>query len=264
MERNQKYKIVILILSVFIVIESATLVVLLLRRRQAIKKMPKAALPVKGRIAIVLDDWGYNLDTLYIVEQIKYPFTASVLPRLEYSKAVALELHKLGFQIILHLPMEPHEKVRLEKNTVMTSMKEREIINIIGQDLDNINFAVGVSNHMGSKATEDLRTMRIILNELRKRNLFFLDSFVSPKTVCSDLAEKLQIRFIKRDIFLDNKENPEYINGQINKLKRKAMMYGYAVGIGHDRKITLEVLKETMPELEKEGYKLVFLSQLVK
>ena len=74
----------------------------------------------------------------------------------------------------------------------------------------------------------------------------------------------MHVGFVKRDIFLDNKEEAEYIKGQIYKLKRNAQMYGHAVGIGHDRKITLEVLKETMTELEREGYKLVFVSELVK
>jgi len=261
MKKDQGYKIAILILSVIVAVESILLTYLWISRPKKIIKIP--TIP-KGKIAIVIDDWGYNLDNLYLLDQIKYPFTASLLPRLDYSKAVALELHKRGFQIILHLPMEPHEKYRLEKNTILTSMGEQEIINIIGQDLADIHYAIGVSNHMGSKATEDLRTMSIVLNELKKRNLFFLDSLVSPKTICSNLADKLHVGFAKRDIFLDNKEEVEYIKGQIYKLKRKAQVYGHAVGIGHDRKITLEVLKETMPELEREGYKLVFVSELVK
>src|SRR3989338_9408006 len=170
------------------------------------KKVIKIPTIPKGKIAIVIDDWGYNLDNLYLLDQIKHPFTASVLPRLAYSKAGALELHQRGFQIILHLPMEPHEKYRLEKNTILASMDEQAIINIIVQDLADIHYAIGVSNHMGSKATEDLRTMSIVLNELTKRNLFFLDSRVSPKTICSNLAAKLHVGFAKRDIFLDNKE----------------------------------------------------------
>lgn len=262
MERNQRYKIAILILSVVLVVESAALIFLLTRRPP--KRVPKMALPIKGKIAIVIDDWGYNQDNLYILGQIKYPLTASVLPRLDYSKAVALELHNRGFQVILHLPMEPHEKYRLEKNTILTSMDEQAIIKIIARDLDDIHYAVGVSNHMGSKATEDLRTMRIVLNELKKRKLFFLDSRVSPKSVCSHLADKLRVGFTQRDVFLDNQEEPGYIKEQIYKLKRKAQVYGRAVGIGHDRRITLEVLKEKMPELEREGYKLVFVSDLVK
>jgi polysaccharide deacetylase 2 family uncharacterized protein YibQ len=39
---------------------------------------------------------------------------------------------------------------------------------------------------------------------------------------------------------------------------------GSAVGIGHDRKITLEVLRDVMPQLAKEGYKLVFVSELAQ
>jgi len=255
------YQILTLVLSLVVIIETILLIYLWISRPRKIIKMPAIT---RGKIAIVIDDWGYNLDNLYLADEIKYPFTVSILPRLDYSKAVALELHKRGFQVILHLPMEPHEKFRLEKNTIMTFMDEQEIIKIIAQDLADIHYAQGVSNHMGSKATEDLRTMSIVLNELKRRNIFFLDSFVSPKTVCAALAAKLHAGFARRDVFLDNREDPEYIKGQIFKLKRKAQMYGQAIGIGHDRKITLEVLKETMPELEKEGYKFVFVSELVK
>jgi len=258
---NKRYKAIIVTLSILLLLETVLLIFLLVSRP---KKVPKAAVAVKGKIAIILDDWGYNLDNLYIVDQIKYPFTASVLPKLAYSKEVALELHKRGVQVILHLPMEPLEKIRLEKNTITASMGEQEMIKIIDQDLADIHYAEGVSNHMGSKATGDLRTMSIVLNELKRRKLFFVDSFVSSKTVCSGLAEKLKVKFAKRDIFLDNKEEPEYIRGQIYKLKRKAQMYGYAVGIGHDRRVTLEVLREVMPELSKEGYKFIFISELVK
>lgn len=261
MKRYSIYQILTLVLSLVVIIETILLIHLWISRPKKIIKIPAI---IKGRIAIVIDDWGYNLDNLYLLDEIKYPFTASVLPRLDYSKAVAAELHRRGVQIILHLPMEPHEKYRLEKNTILASMSEQEIINIIVQDLADIHYASGVSNHMGSKSTEDLRTMSIVFNELKKRNLFFLDSLVSPKTICSNLAAKLQVGFARRDVFLDNREEPEYIKGQIYKLKRKAQMFGHAIGIGHDRKITLEVLKETIPELEKEGYKLVFVSELVR
>jgi uncharacterized protein len=258
-----KYKIAVLILSILLAVESTALIFLLTRHR-AVKKMPKVALPLKGKIAIVIDDWGYHLDNLRIARQIKYPFTASVLPRVGYSRVAAEELHGLGFEVILHLPMEPHEKYSLEKDTILVSSSEQDIINTIAQDLADLRYAVGVSNHMGSSVTEDPRVMSIVLRELKRRNLFFLDSLVSSHSICSDLAPGIKVKFIKRDIFLDNKEDADYIKVQMYKLKRKAQAYGYAVGIGHDRKVTLEVLREIMPEFEKEGYKFVFVSELVK
>lgn len=260
MKKIGGYKIAVLVLSAIVVLETVLLAYFGLRRP---KKMPPKV-EIKGKIAIVIDDWGYNLNNLHFLEEIEYPITASILPHLGYSKSVALALKKHGAEIILHLPMEPHEKFRLEENTILTSMDEETIRDIIARDLEDIYYARGASNHMGSKATEDKRTMGIVFSELKKRGLFFLDSLVSPRSICLPLAQKVRLEFARRDVFLDNKEDAGYIRGQLEKLKTRAQAYGAAVGIGHDRRVTLEVLKEAMPELEKQGYKFVYLSELVK
>lgn len=258
--KNLRYKITIGVLLLVIIILG---VFIAITRPKRIAKIP-IAITVKGRIAIVLDDWGYNLNNLHIIDQIKYPVTASILPNLNYSRQVAEELHNRGFGIILHLPMEPLEKYRLEKNTIMTSMDDQTITRIIDEDLGIIAYANGVSSHMGSAATQDTRTMEIVFKELKKKHIFFLDSFVNPKSVCSNLARKIGLEAAKRDVFLDNREEAGYIKQQIYKLKLRAKSKGYAIGIGHDRKITLQVLKEVMPQLEKEGFKFVLLSELVR
>jgi hypothetical protein len=101
-------------------------------------------------------------------------------------------------------------KFRLESNTIMTSMDEPTIRKIVIQDLTSVPYALGVSNHMGSRATEDSRTMRIIFKELEKRQIYFLDSLVSSESICFDLAHEMHLKFCRRDAFLDNKEEPEY------------------------------------------------------
>ncbi len=257
MKKESKYKILIIALLFIIILQGIFSII------SRPKRIPEIPVKIIGKVAIVIDDWGYNLNNLRILDRIKYPLTVSVLPHLNYSREVASELRKRGLEIILHLPMEPHEKYRLEKNTIMVSMDEATIKNIIDKDLANIIYAKGVSNHMGSLATEDIRTMEVIFRELKGRTLFFLDSLVSPKSVCSQLARRVGVRFAKRDVFLDNREEPAYIRSQINKLKLQAKVKGYAVGIGHDQKNTLEVLEEAMPQLEKEGYKFVFVSDLL-
>ncbi len=226
------------------------------------KKIKPAVPAVKGRIAIVLDDWGYNRVDLDMVEEIKYPLTLAILPNISYSRQAAEELASRGFEIILHLPMEPQEKYGLEKNTVMVSLDKARILEILNKDLASVPYAKGVSNHMGSRATSDSKTMEIIFGELKKKGLYFLDSFVTAKSVCSRQARKMHLVCFRRDVFLDNKQEPNYIKRQLNQLKLKARAQGFAVGIGHDHKITLEVLKEALPQLSKEGYKLVYLSEL--
>jgi len=263
MKSDKRYKIALIVLSVLFIAQGALLVHFwkLSRPRPLKARQP---LLIKGKIAIVLDDWGYNLNNLRPLADIKYPLTLSVLPNLPYSKAIARHGLSLGYEVILHLPMEPIEKYRLETDTILTSMDKDKIINIINRDLENLKGIKGVSNHMGSKATDDAHTMAVIFGELKKRGLYYLDSFVSPDSVCLNLARKMRLAFVRRDVFIDNKEDPDYIKSQIYKLKACARSHGQAVGIGHDRKITIEVLKEVMPQLEKEGYKFVFVSELVR
>ncbi|MCX5710209.1 MAG: divergent polysaccharide deacetylase family protein [Candidatus Omnitrophica bacterium] len=261
MNKERKYQIAIGILVSIIIIN---IVFLALSRPQKKKEIVLPPPAFKGRIAIVLDDWGYNTINLGAVKQIKEPLTASVLPNLKYSQTVARQLHESGFEIILHLPMQPKEKWGLEKNTISVSMNEAAVKKIVEHDLDDLVFADGVSNHMGSMATEDPKTMEAVFKVLRNRKVFFLDSFVTSRSVCPVLARKMGVPFAKRDVFLDNKNDPDYIRQQLNQLKYKARKYGFAIGIGHDRKVTLAVLKELMPRLEKEGYKFVFVSELAR
>ena len=265
MKKEKRYQIAIAALVTVVILQWVFMSLGRPRRRLPIKRPPAvAAAAFKGKIAIVLDDWGYNLNNLPLAASIKYPITASVLPNLSYSRKVAQELHRRGCQIILHLPLEPHDLAHLEKDTIMASMDQSTVKDILDRDLAGIDFVMGVSGHMGSLATEDPAIMEVIFKDLLARQLFFLDSFVTSNSVCAQVARKVGLPFAKRDVFLDNKLEPEYIKKQIYQLKTKARIYGRAVGIGHDRRATLQVLKEVMPELEKEGYKFVYVSELAR
>ncbi len=262
MKEHLAYRLTILFLLSVIFLQWAWMVI---RSKQDLKPLVTAPVAAfRGKIAIVIDDWGYNLNNIKMLDRIHVPLTCSVLPNLGYSQAVINELHVRGVETILHLPMEPHEKFRLEQDTVLVSMTEPEIRDIVERDIDNLKLVKGVSNHMGSLATEDNRTMDVIFSVLKKRGLYFLDSVVTPQSGCAKLAKERGLCFAKRDIFLDNVEDPAYIRRQVNKLKMKASSYGQAIGIGHDRQLTLEVLAEVIPELKKEGYRFVLVSELAK
>ncbi|MHB8154654.1 MAG: divergent polysaccharide deacetylase family protein [Candidatus Omnitrophota bacterium] len=255
--KNKTFTILMIILFLLVFI---ALILIPLHKKAPVKKPPL----VRGRIAIVIDDWGYNLKNLLIIEQIKQPLTCAILPGLKNSNPVMQKLNNLGFEIILHLPMEPKEKYNLENNTITSGMDAETIDKIFTKDLSSITFAKGISNHMGSRITENIKASTLVMLEAKKRKLYFFDSFVTNQSVCPALADQLKIRFAKRDVFLDNQNDLEYIKKQLIKLKYLARKHGTAIGIGHDRKNTLLVLKEMLDQLEKEGYKFVFLSQVVR
>jgi len=229
------------------------------------KKKPVKIKPfTRGKIAIVIDDWGYNTNNLQIAGKIKQPITCAVLPSLKYSYLVGEKLKSYGFEIILHLPMEPKGNVRLEKNTIRINMNEKDVADILSLDLVSLKHAKGVSNHMGSAVTENKKITEIIMKKIKSNKLYFLDSYVTARSICAETAKKVNTRFAKRDIFLDNQNEPLYIKGQLMKLRDLARKHGSAIGIGHDRKNTLIVLNEIMPQLAKDGYEFVFVSELAQ
>jgi uncharacterized protein len=228
--------------------------------------------PVKGpRIAIVLDDWGYNPYTRELLFEIRSPLTIAILPNLAYSTLVAEDARKHGYQTMLHLPLESKNSRALEKNILYCAMDDNQIREQLKLLLKSVPGISGVNNHQGSKGTEDARMMSVILTELKKEKLFFLDSVTTNKSVCSQVAGAVGIRFAKRDVFLDMPPSVldegqlrAYITRQLEQAAGIAVKRGYAVGIGHDRRTTLHVLREMMPFFEKKGIKFVFLSELVR
>lgn len=219
----------------------------------------------KGKIALVLDDWGYNMRNWQALSRIKEPLTISVLPDLPYSTKIATFAQAEGYEVILHLPLESYEHKNMERNTIYRDMEENKIQSILDGDFLSVPKAAGVSNHMGSRATEDERVMKIIFEAIKEKDIFFLDSLVTEKSLCENLAKEAGIKFTERDVFLDNVNDKNYIRKQLMELVRLACSSGRpVVGIGHARSLTLEVLEEEIEHLAEQGIEFVYLSEAVK
>ena len=226
------------------------------------KEMPVIA---KVKVAIVIDDLGYSLKNLELLNSIKKPLTLSVLPNLPNSKAAAVETAKNGYEIIMHLPLEPKNKTAtLEAGTLLVDMPKEALTEKLNTGIASLSRIKGVSNHMGSKATEDRDFMMIIFKELKRKKLYFFDSVTTDKSVCKELAKEMHMQFAERNIYLDNIGESNYIKGQLRRLVSEAKKNGSAIAIGHDRRMTIKTLAEEMPKLENEGVEFVFLSKLLK
>jgi len=160
--------------------------------------------------------------------------------------------------------MEPIEypAVNPGPGTLLTSMTPDQLIRKLEKNLAAVPYINGVNNHMGSRMTADSSQMYQIFSILKKRNLFFIDSRTTNKTLCKPSARLFQIPFAQRDVFLDHSQNPDFIRRQIKELIRIAQRNGQAVGIGHPHTVTYDILREMMPELEKK-VKLVPASEIV-
>ncbi len=218
------------------------------------------------KVAIVIDDMGQNLSGLNGLLALDAPITVAVLPYLKYSTTVAEKAHKRGWDVLLHAPMEPKDSGthNAGKGALLTSMSKAEIKAKLLGDIKMIPHATGVNNHMGSKFTEDEVRMKVVLEVLKEKNLFFFDSRTTAASVGKRLAKKLGVKNAERSIFLDNEQDVKYIKGQIEKLVKSAERNGTAIAIGHPYKETIAALKEVVPGLAGRGVEVVKLSELVK
>ncbi|MFH1189470.1 MAG: divergent polysaccharide deacetylase family protein [Candidatus Omnitrophota bacterium] len=219
----------------------------------------------RPRIAIVIDDFGYSKNNLDLLFSLKQPVTLSILPEQRYTREVAALAKARGFEVILHLPLEPdRDDVVEEVDTIRTGMSEKEILLRLKKEIALVPGVYGVSNHMGSKATTDKAVMTVIIGHLKSRGLYYFDSLTSGKSVCTEVAKSLGVKSAKRDMFLDNSSNTMAIEKELSDLKEMAFKRGEAIAICHDRKNTIEVLAKELPKIAGEGVEFVRLSDLVK
>jgi polysaccharide deacetylase 2 family uncharacterized protein YibQ len=232
---------------------------------KSVKKIIKPK-PVIGLITIIIDDWGYNANVLSFLETIKAPFAAAVLPKLPYSKILAQIANANGKEVMLHLPLEPHKtSERYPKDYIITSsMNAKKVQKLIDECLVTVPFAQGVNNHMGSKATETKTFMKTIFGYLKTKKFFFVDSYVTEKSICASLAESMDFPIIKRDVFFDNVMTRAAIEYQFDRLAKLARTRGYAVGIGHARTLTLQILQEQSKALTEQGFQFVTVKDMIR
>lgn len=226
--------------------------------RQVQPKEKHEILPIQPRekhgmlpkVAIVIDDLGHNKKSALRLFNINASLTLSILPHKPFTVWIANEGHRRGHDIIGHIPMEAKEPLSLGKGGLYAWMTDDEIRETLEEGLNSIPHIKGVSNHMGSAFTEDERTMDVVISVLKEEGLFFLDSFTTPRSVGARLAREQGIKTLKRDIFLDNKNNPAYIEAQWKKLVKVAEKKGYAVAIAHQKKNTIEFLEKILSKNE--------------
>jgi len=217
------------------------------------------------KAAFIIDDLGYETEVAKKMMELEFPVALSILPFLQYSEFTAEEGEKNNKEIMLHLPMEANNSgADPGPGAIKSDMSEEEIRQTVRDCIFNFPYIIGVNNHMGSKITEDREIMEIVLEEIKKYNLFFIDSVTTKDSIAYEVAREMEIKSAVRSVFLDNENDMDYIKGQMLEVQETALREGEAIAIGHSRINTFYVLKRMVPELIKAGIEIVPVSELVK
>jgi len=219
-------------------------------------------------VAIVIDDFGNGSSGTREMMSLPIKITVAIMPFMPTTKKDAQEAHRLGHDVIVHMPMEPNRGLKswLGPGVITTAMSDAEIRKRVEEAIDNVPFAVGMNNHMGSKATADERVMRVVLTVCKERGLFFLDSRTTFRTVVPKIADELDVPLVSNDVFLDDVHSVQHISKQINVLRKHLESNESCITIGHvgaPGKLTASVLEQSISVMQPT-IRFVKLSDLVR
>lgn len=219
----------------------------------------------KSYIAVIVDDLGISSRLANDFMEIGLDFTFALLPDQQYTSTIASISHEKGYELMLHLPMEPSDYP--DKNpgvdALLLSMSDDEIKSRMDKMLDSIPFVSGVNNHMGSKFCEDREKMSVVMSIISDRGLYFVDSKTSEKSCANVVAKEFNVPNLSRGIFLDNDKEKDKILKQVDKLIKKSKKNGYAVAICHPYPETIDALLDIKQRFEDKGIVVKRLSEII-
>lgn len=220
----------------------------------------------KPRIAIIIDDLGYQLAAGRRALELPGPIAFAVLPDTPYGRRLAMLANDSGREVLLHLPLQAanHEGPH-EPGGITLDMTRGAFRTTFAAAMETVPFAVGVSSHRGSLLTRHPGHMAWLMQEIRAReDLFFIDSYTTHESIALQVAREEGVSAAKRDVFLDHERTVDAVAREFDRLKNTARRQGHAVAIGHPFPETLEVLEKQLSLLEEQGFELVTIGELIR
>ena len=224
-----------------------------------------AAQPGKPRIAIIIDDLGYQQAAGERVIALPGPVACAILPQTPRGVALAELANDAGKDVLLHLPMQPAEALKHpDPGIIGPTADQAELARVFATNLASVPHVVGVNNHRGSLLTAQSAHMQWLMDEIREQgSLFFVDSMTTHDSVALQAAREAGVPATRRDVFLDPEPGAEVVAREFERLKQVARRSGFAVGIGHPLPATISHLERELPKLEAEGFELVRITSIV-
>ena len=218
----------------------------------------------QGLVTIIIDDMGVSLRSRQ-VEALPGPLTLAYLPYAKNLPGRTQRALQNGHELMLHMPMEAmNGDLDGGPNVLRTTQNKADFIETLEWGLSSFDGFVGINNHMGSRLTDNKDAMRRLMDHLKGKNLFFVDSKTIGSSVAADTARRAGIPYAERDVFLDHEMTRDFVTKALQKLEHIARSKGHAIAIGHPHKETIAALKEWLPTLKDKGLTLVPASKVIK
>ncbi len=220
-----------------------------------------------GRIAIVIDDFGYQDQNLILSFcELPQPITFSIFPGEKHTAWIAQQAIEKNHGVMVHLPMEPIDYPERDPgpNAIFSDYAPEKIAEMTQDALASVPYAKGINNHMGSRLTQNFEAMKVVLRVVKRWNFFFIDSVTSSQSVAYAVARDMDIPSGRNALFLDIVADEDAVVKRLYRLAAHARQEGTAIGIGHAKPNMLRALQRMLPELAEQGFVFVLAEEAVK
>ena len=222
------------------------------------------AVPSRPAIALIIDDVGLNTERTMAAIDLPLPITLSFLPYGDNVQGLVDEARFVGHEIFLHLPMEPMGGDNPGPDALVAGLSSADLSQRTEAALDRFEGYTGVNNHMGSRLTQDAALMAEVMSHLSARDVAFVDSITSQRSVAHAVARSMGVASAQRDVFIDHEIDAEQIQVQLGETVRIARMRGTAIAIAHPHADSIEALEEWLVDLERQGIDVVSVSEIIR
>lgn len=224
------------------------------RKSQAVKVYTS-----KPKLAIIIDD-VQTASQVKAIKRLHLKLTMSFLPpRPGRPNAAKLAAHEKFYMV--HLPLEAMHFNSPESNTLHVHDSQQKISARIKEIKRLFPKVAYLNNHTGSKFTANEVAMNRLIFALNANHIRFIDSRTTAKTMAPKVLKNFGLKYVSRDVFLDNHTDKPYILKQIKKAIALAKTRGHAIVIGHPHTNTLQALYESK-KLFKKDVDLVQINQI--
>jgi len=218
--------------------------------------------PVPGRVAIVIEDMGDNLLAMRHILSLPFQVAVAVLPFRPFSREVAESAHQGQREVLLHLPVAANGEAQGGVESVRPDDAPDQIGAALDRSLDAVPHVAGMNNHIGTPFSEDPEMMRVVLEHLHQRRLYFLDSVSTPRSTARAVAVVVGVPYVARKVYLDDNVDDAAIRQQLQQLIDAAKRDGQAVAIGRPNQETLNALQDFFEQAKQQGVEIVTVSSL--
>lgn len=217
------------------------------------------------KIAIIIDDMGVDRKRSFQVLEIDAPLTLAFLPYAGSLEGITRQAKASGHELIIHMPMEAMTNpVSLGPIALKDGMSADEVRENLEAAFESFEGYVGLNNHMGSRVTQNAAIMDVVMESLKERDLYFIDSKTINSSVAAETARLNGLDTAVRDVFLDHQSTPEFVEKALRKTEEVAARKGYAIAIGHPKDATIEGLQGWVDDVRRRGFEIVHASALLE